>query len=242
MKRIIGFFMMALVLLVAPAVHAFPNLYFWQVAADSANGGAGFLYGTGSTTELGVTCALCHIKAPGTLDTTVTPSPAWAQKNGSAAYIPGQLYTISVALVNETKGLGLGAKNLNGMVLTIENQAGQGVGLFTNDDNVANAVNTNTCIQVPLSPPQAAGQLQANLTARGATTYLISPSATGGKCYTVVSVNTMNLATWKFTWKAPVAGTGPVTIYYGAVDGLNGGSSSLQDDVKQGTVKLVEGP
>jgi hypothetical protein len=184
---------------------------------------------------------MCHIKAPGTLGVTVTPTPAWAMKNGSPAYIPGTTYSISVALVNESKGLGLGAKNLNGMALTIENQAGQGVGLFTNDDTAGNTVNTNSCIPVPTVPPAAAGQLQANLISRGATTYLISPSTTGG-CYTVVSVNTMNLASWKFTWKAPAAATGPVTIYYGAVDGQTGGSSSLQDDVKQGTVKLVEGP
>ena len=241
MKRIISLFVMTLALLAAPAANAFPNLYFWQAAAESINAGATFLYGTGSSTDLGVTCALCHVKAPGTIGVTVTPSPAWGQKNGSPSYTPGTTYSISVALTGENKGLGLGPKNLNGMALTIENQLGQGVGLFTNDDAPANQVNTSNCVQVPTSPPAAAGMLQANLVARGATTYLISPATTGG-CYTIVSVNAPNLLTWKFTWKAPATGSGPLTIYYGAVDGASGGTSSLNNDVKQGTVKLVEGP
>lgn len=242
MKRIISLLAMTLALLVAPAVHAFPNLYFWQTAAEAPNGGASFLYGTGGATELGVTCALCHVKGPGLVGVNVTATPAFGQKNGSAAYTPGTVYSISVTLVNENKGLGLGTKNLNGMALTIENQTGQGVGLFTNDDTAGNTVNTMTCVQVPTTPPAAAGMLQANLIARGATTYLISPNTTGGGCYTVVSVNTPNLASWKFTWRAPAAGAGPLTIFYGAVDGATGGSSSLMGDVKQGTLKLVEGP
>ena len=242
MKRIISLFVMTMALLAAPTVQAFPNLYFWQTAAEAPNGGASFLYGTGGATDLGVTCALCHVKGPGLLGVNVTPVPAFGQKNGSASYTPGTVYSISVTLMNENKGLGLGPKNLNGMALTIENQTGQGVGLFTNDDTAGNMVNTTTCIQVPTMPPAAAAMLQANLIARGATTYLISPNNTGGGGYTVVSVNTPNLASWKFTWKAPAAGTGPLTVFYGAVDGATGGTSSLINDVKQGTLKLVEGP
>lgn len=48
MKRIGSLFVMALALFLAPAANAFPHLYFWQDTANGPNGGAGFLYGTGS--------------------------------------------------------------------------------------------------------------------------------------------------------------------------------------------------
>lgn len=239
MKRIVSLFVMALALFLAPAASAFPHLYFWQDTANGPNGGAGFLYGTGSTREYGITCANCHVKGPGTVDASVTPAPAWGTKAGMASYTPGTLYTITVTLLNEVKGVGLGAKNFNGFAATVENQAGQGVGTFNNDDTPG--VSTTSCTQLS-TVPGAAITLEQNLANKGVTTYLISPNTAGGGCYTVVSVTKADLKVWKFTWRAPAAGTGPVTIYYGVVDGSTGGASSLQNDVKMGTVKLVEGP
>jgi hypothetical protein len=51
-----------------------------------------------------------------------------------------------------------------------------------------------------------------------------------------------NTTTWTYSWTAPAAGSGPLTVYYGVVDGDANGKSSLGDDVKMGTIKLVEGP
>lgn len=44
-----------------------------------------------------------------------------------------------------------------------------------------------------------------------------------GGGYTVVFVPKQNSTVWNFQWTAPPAGTGPVTIFYGVVEGDKGG-------------------
>ena len=51
----------------------------------------------------------------------------------------------------------------------------------------------------------------------------------------------LGATSWTFKWTAPAAGAGPVTIYYGVVDGDHAGTDSKNDDVKQGTIRLNEG-
>jgi hypothetical protein len=65
---------------------------------------------------------------------------------------------------------------------------------------------------------------------------------------TVVSSRneTNRLAKWSFRWTAPASGTGPVTVYLGAVDGDGAGRADrsfqdhLNDDVFMGTLRLRE--
>ena len=136
--------------------------------------------------------------------------------------------------VKEQKGTATPTQNLNGFALTIENQNGKGVGTFAND--AAAPITSTTCTNARIL-----GAAEANLATANVTTYLISPNTAGGGCYTVVFVPKQGATSWTFKWTAPAKGTGPVTIFYGVVDGDKGGTDSKGDDVKQGTIKLIEG-
>lgn len=231
-------FTVAALLAFARGAQAFPHLYFW---GEPSNGtaptalapGGGNIYGTGGARDFGITCAHCHIKSAGVIDATISPSVAWQMMNGMPAYKPGQAYQITVTLTNEQKNPGT-TNNLNGFALSIEDASGRGVGMFSNDAS-AGQVNTNTCTNAKIS-----GMAETNLAAV-ATTYLISPNSTGGGCYTVVSVPKAGATSWKFNWTAPAAGAGPVTLWYGVVDGDTDGKNSSGDDVKQGKLVLQQG-
>ncbi len=212
----------------AAAASAFPFLKSWHDRADgnqSNNGraGAGGIYGMGSAKDYGITCAHCHIKAAGTIGVNVTPTPAWGNVNGSMAYKPGQKYSITVAMTGEHRGLNQGNNNLNGVAITVEDQSGKPKGIFESDTSPV--VSSAACpTTFPATNPTAG------------TTYLY------GDCHGVVYIPRPNATTWTFSWTAPAAGSGPMTVFYGVVDGDADGKSSLDDDVKMGTVKLVEGP
>lgn len=262
MKRIVSILVAVLALGSATAALAFPHLYFWTSPANgistmSSAPGAAYtyaagspapypagnvpIYGTGGARDYGVTCASCHTKAPGLIDASVVPTPAWQLINGNMAYKPGQQYSITVNLINEQKAVGQAANNLNGMALTIENQNGQGVGIFAND--AATPVTTNNCPAPTFA--SLSGAAESNITT-AATTYLVSPASGGataanGACYTVIFTARLNTTSWTFKWTAPAAGAGPATVFYGVVDGDSSGKNSTGDDVKQGKTLLVEG-
>ena len=239
MNRILALVIGLFALTAASTAQAFPHLYMW---VDPGNGhpsqglapGAGYLYGTGGAKERGITCALCHVKAPGTIGVTVNPSVPWQVVGNANAYKPGQQYTITVTMTGETKNPGT-TDNFNGFALTIENAAGVGVGTFSNDQ-AANPVTTTSCTNT-----RVMGAAEMTLATNGVTTYLISANSAGGGCYTVVAVPKLGATSWTFKWTAPAAGAGPVTIYYGVVDGDHAGTDSKNDDVKQGTIRLNEG-
>lgn len=246
MNRIIAIFATVIALGTPAVALAFPHLYFWSDPANgvvpSSSPGAGYtystgvapIYGTGSTRDRGVTCAHCHIKAPGAIDASIAPSPAWQNVGGSLAYKPGQTYSITVSLLNESKGVTTPTNNLNGFALTIEKASGQGAGVFQND--AATPVTTNNCTST-----RVVNTTETSLIAAGVTTYLISPTTAGGGCYTVIFMPKTNSTVWNFKWTAPAIGSGPLTIYYGVVDGDTNGKDSKNDDVKIGTIKLAEG-
>ncbi len=60
-----------------------------------------------------------------------------------------------------------------------------------------------------------------------------------GDCHAVLTSGA-DRTTWSFTWTAPAAGTGSVTLYYAAVDG-DCMMNSLNDDVKVSTWPMGEG-
>jgi hypothetical protein len=144
--------------------------------------------------------------------------------NGSSAYKPGQKYSITVTMTGEHKGLNQMMNNLNGMAITIEDASGKPKGIFESDTSPV--VKSDAC---PAAYPAAPGPATG-------TTYLY------GDCHGVIFIPRTNTTTWTYSWTAPAAGTGPLTVFYGVVDGDANGKSSLDDDVKMGTVKLVEGP
>ena len=217
---------------VSAGVHAFANSNEWHASADGPYAAGGDIIGTGSNADWGVTCAHCHIndkQQQGTIDFTVVASPAFPKKNGVDVYVPGTTYQMTTNLVGEHLGLSLPMTNFNGFALTIEDQSGKTQGVFTSDETPP--LSSASCVAVPTMLPDAI--------IKGSTTIR-------GDCHAITSLAKSNVTTWTFTWKAPAAGAGPLTVYYGAVDAdysTNGSTrSSLGDDVKVGTKKLVEGP
>jgi len=226
-KNAIAALVIAGFVLPAAAAFAFPFGKSWHDKSDGSpktNGraGAGGIYGMGSQKDYGITCAHCHIKGQGLISATITPTPAWTKVNGLDAYKPGQKYSITIALVGEHRGLNQGNNNLNGMAATIEDQGGNVKGIFASD--TVPPVASDAC---PSAFPAA------NPTV--GTTYLY------GDCHGVIYIPKPNATSWTFSWTAPAAGSGQLTMFYGVVDGDAGGKSSLDDDTKIGTLKLAEG-
>jgi len=226
-KNALTMTIIAAVVLPAAAAFAFPFGRSWHDRSDGTqtNGGragAGGIYGMGSVTDFGITCANCHIKGEGTIGATITPSPAWSSVNGVDAYKPGQKYTITVTMTGEHRGLNQMNNNLNGMAATIEDQGGKVRGILASDTSPP--VTSDAC---PASYP-------AQNPAAG-TTYLY------GDCHGVFFIPRTNTTSWTFSWTAPAAGAGQLTMFYGVVDGDANGKSSLDDDTKMGTLKLAEG-
>ncbi|MFT3769173.1 MAG: hypothetical protein QM820_27355 [Minicystis sp.] len=226
-RRAIMSISLAAVLLPAAGALAFPFGKSWHDRADGTqtNGGragAGGIYGMGSASDHGITCANCHIGGAGQIGATVTPTPAFQKVNNADAYKPGQTYAITVTMTGEHLGLNQGNDNLNGMAFTIEDAGGKVKGVFTSDADPT--ANSTTC--KPSYPAQnpATG-----------TTYIY------GDCHGMIFIPRPNATSWTFTWKAPAAGTGPLNVFYGVVDGDHDGKSSEGDDVKMGSAKLLEG-
>jgi hypothetical protein len=63
-----------------------------------------------------------------------------------------------------------------------------------------------------------------------------------GDCHGILPLQLPHLTSWKFTWVAPAAGAGDLTLYLGMVDGNSDGDSSLNDDTLEKTMPLKEGP
>lgn len=215
------------IVLPSAVLMAFPFGKSWHDSAtgSQSNGGragAGGIYGMGGATDHFITCAHCHIKGAGTIGATITPTPAWQQVMGQDAYKPGQVYSIKVDMTGEHKGLNQGNDNLNGMAFTMEDAAGKVKGVLGSDTSPA--VSSASC---PSSYP-------ATNPATGST-YVY------GDCHGVIFIPKPNATSWTFSWTAPAAGAGTITGYYGVVDGDHDGKSSLDDDTKMGTLKLLEG-
>jgi hypothetical protein len=143
---------------------------------------------------------------------------------GQQAYKAGQLYAITVKLVGETLGK-TGCDqyvtgNINNFAASIENAAGKSVGVLSSDSGQSSA----SC--PPANPKPTTGS-----------TILY------GDCHAIASMGSdkrmANVTQWTFQWQAPAAGTGNVTVYWGIVDG-DCMMDSLGDDVKTGSIKLVE--
>jgi hypothetical protein len=159
------------------------------------------------------------VNGAGQIDATVTPAPAWLTVNNQPAYAPGQTYNITLTLTGEHLGLNQGTNNLNGFSFTVEDAGGNVSGVLGTD----NGVSSTNCPQAyPAQDPAGS-------------TYVY------GDCHGVLFVPHKNVTTWSFSWTAPPAGAGELTIFYGVVDGDTGGDSSLKDDVKMGTIRLAEG-
>jgi len=229
---------------VAVGARAFPFLRTWADPADgndSANAvraGGGLIYATGSAQDYGIRCSDCHVRSdadpPSAIDAQFVITPGWQDVGGDPGYKPGDVYHIEINMLGEHLGPGPKANN-NSIAVVIEDMLGHRAGDYISDSPNNSSMN---CTAGP--PPD-------NATLLGHSTYVYAD------CHGVLSTQlpdanskTAPLTQWTFDWVAPPAGKGDVTIFWGMVDGDGGelgadGLTSLNDDVKEGTIVLVEG-
>jgi hypothetical protein len=217
------YFVAATIAVPAAALAWDANAYWWD-PAEGAPGqpydvlpGAGGIIATGGASDHNITCADCHVKAAGQIDSKFAFNPALV----GGAYSPGKTYQVTASLLYEHLGLsGCGPYvngNVNNFAATFEDANGNVVGTLASDGNTSGA----SC-QTKL-PGQVTGS-----------------TITYGDCHAVTSTSEKDRQSWTFSWTAPAKGAGAVTLYFGMVDG-DCMMDSLNDDVKVGTVKLNEG-
>ncbi len=138
---------------------------------------------------------------------------------GQPTYTPGQKYQVDVKLVGEHLGLsgcGQYLTHVNNFAATVEGASGKLAGVLGSDSGQS----SSSC---PKDLPKPIS----------GTTVLY------GDCHALISSGAENMSSWSFSWTAPAAGSGGLTLFYGAVDG-DRDMMSMNDDVKVGTIKLGE--
>lgn len=204
----------------ASALRAFPNVANWSDdPSQSVHCGNGGIYATGGVKDWGITCAMCHINdvaQQGSITATTTFSPPLAAGN---KYSQGVTYSVTIHLIGEHLGLADQTNNKNGMTATIEDANGVSVGAMAGD--------MAACATAAPSLPDGAYP---------GTTYVY-----GAGCHNVSSLGKQGpgLTQWTFKWTAPTVDPGPITMFYGVVDG-NTDKKSLGDDVKMGKLALSQ--
>jgi hypothetical protein len=199
--------------------------------AASYSASAEGIYFTGAPRYAGQTCAACHINGPGQLGVHIGADPPSLFTDG---YQPGSLYELQVDLDQESAGLQysgatctepLGPKdtyayhqcNNNNFVLEMDSVSGPLIGGFCALAPVNGACPTSDVsgADVVVAPGQdAVFGNQVHSTAPG-----------------MQKVRTDNGRTrWRFWWRAPGPGAGPITLFVGAVDGNGGGGISTDDE------------
>lgn len=199
--------------------HAWDGPDLWYSSATGQMPGGGGIVGTGGSLDHNITCAHCHTNAESKIDVKFEFSPSLPTVGGLPTYTPGQKYQVSVKLTGEHLGLsgcGQYLTHVNNFAATIENGGGKLAGVLSSDSGQS----STSC---PKDMPKPIS----------GTTVLYDD------CHAVIASGAQNLASWSFAWTAPPAGEGPLTLYYGAVDG-NCDMMSMNDDVKVGSLKLGE--
>ncbi|MGE0791406.1 MAG: hypothetical protein AB7S26_37370 [Sandaracinaceae bacterium] len=212
---------------------AFPNIQFWHLAssgqarAGGNRAGGGGIYGTGGAQDFGILCSDCHIEpasGPGDIDFTYTVTPAFQNVGGVDAYVPGTRYTIRFNMTGTDLRRTGAMHSGNGMACAIEDSSGRRAGRFITDSGM----DSQSC------QPHAFNDMPANVPA-SATTFVT------GDCHAVLPVGHADLTHWTFDWVAPAAGTGALNMFVGMVDGDQDGGSSLNDEVVERIIPLMEG-
>lgn len=235
------------------AAYPYPEMYELDAAGPVSlrPGGAG-VYGTGGKHDFGVECNDCHIGSVGTLgllgiDISLVGGQ-WQSVGGQPAYKPGETYTIQVTMTNER--FTTAPEPHNGFAATIEDSSGQLAGVLRSDGTGCAAVASNTA-----NCPDAAAARNCRSEPDMTTT-----STMLGDCKVVVNQSDDtkgHYSTWKFSWTAPAAGAGTVTLFVGVVDGSGVDPtrdawgnptnpdrtdlSSLDDEAANTTLVLLEG-
>ncbi len=206
---------------VLPA-NAWEGFQRFEAPTTGPTSGGGGLWGTGAKREHGVTCASCHVGAPGKVYASIEFLPLLMQVGPQSLYLPGQRYTIAVTIKNESLGRPFqtcapGLKSTNGFAASFETATGLRVGRLESDSGQDSLMCSATI-------PDAQ----------------IGTTVTFGACSVIGSTPLEDVTVWAFKWTAPGPGAGPITMHYGLVDG-NCDGKSTGDDVRLGTVVMAQG-
>ena len=225
LAAVVGLSAIAALFTPAPA-KAFPTLHYWHLASSGETNmkqnraGAEGLYGSGGPHDYGIRCADCHVQTEGLITLDISVSPPFQAMGNDEAYVPGTTYVFTVSLMGEHKQAPNNQTDRNGFVATFEDAGGNIMGSLISDS--PNNSSSNCPTASPGNTPSG-------------TTYVY------GDCHGILGNETAELDQWTFSWQAPGAGAGDVTMWFGAVDGNTGGDSSLDDDVVHGSKFLIEG-
>ncbi len=220
LRALMGTSIVASTTLLAGAAAAWDGADLWYKQAEGALPGGGGILGTGSASDHGITCAHCHTNAAGMIDLQFTFTPTLPLVGGQPTYTPGQSYQVDVKLTGEHLGTGVCDQymtHVNNFAATFEGDSGKLAGVLSSDSG-----------QTSSSCPPNVPMLPIN-----GTTVLYND------CRAVLASGGEDRTTWTFSWQAPPAGAGTLTLFYGVVDG-DCDMSSRGDDVKVGTLKLGE--
>lgn len=216
---------------------AFPFGYSWMQPADSNNppgadnaqgrAGGGGIFFTGGKQDFGLACSNCHIAKDDNGNDVTTEgvivgslTPAFAGNK----YAPNQTYALTMTLVGEHHLPAPGEPTLNGFTLTVEDASGKLAGVLASD--IPNIDST----------PAHCPQNYPAMNPTNGTTYVY------GSCHAINYIPKNDSTVWHFSWTAPPAGTGTVTVYFSVVDGNHTDKSALGDDAYDGKIILQEGP
>jgi hypothetical protein len=188
------------------------------------------IYFTGAPRFLGMTCDKCHTDGPGLVRLKLGADDVSLFSTG---YNPGQTYQLEVEIQGETKGLDYSGSTCTEPPLKNDHYTYQ----QCNNNSFAMEIDTLT------GPLAGATVFCANPPVNGncpapnplADESMVSPdndAVFGNRQHQATNPKTVarnDPTTWHLWWTAPAAGTGPVTIFVGAVDG-NGGDGTAASD------------
>jgi hypothetical protein len=222
----------ALLFAVALPALAWDGPALWEEPTNADYGGGG-VWGTGGKNDFGINCTHCH-KRPANMPTASVDAqfafnPVPQMVNGARAYKPGQRYTVTVTMTGETLGLSgcNGMANNNGFSTAFELANGQRAGKYASDWGQS----SDACPSI----------LPSYVNSGGYTIYVTDGgTSTFGNCHAVASTSLDGQSSRYFFWTAPAAGSGPVTVFYGVVDG-NCDMNSQNDDSRASSFVLAEG-
>lgn len=194
----------------------------WEAQVTSGEGAAHGIYGTGSPTDEKMLCGDCHVRlAPdaGAVSLTFQFTPPLGA-GATQTFAPNTQYTVTATMTGEhVRGTTpTGLTNANGFVARFETATNQAAGTLRSDT----------------TPGSCPTMVPSNIATLAGTSYA------QGNCSAITHRGagrlgiTNAISAWTFRWTSPPASAGPITVWWGVVDG-DGHENSLNDDPKNGS-------
>jgi hypothetical protein len=223
-------FILAAVL--ASAASGWNYEYSWYDPAANTSSlmhkpGAGGNMGTGGLRDARVRCDHCHNPLPtgARIGATVTFNPPLTALPDGGRRYASQPYDVTVTMTGEHVFNPDGGPSANGFAGRFE--LGNGAPAGTVDSDTAGLTHS----------PCLGRQAVTSLGSLPGTTVVYQD------CEAVLHREKLGISAWSFKWNAPPTSAGPVTFFYGVVDGAGNDRSrnsdgGFNDDVKYGSVRL----